>query len=125
MKRLALLALATTAAIAAGGAAATAASAASLAAKARLEGEFHMTGQVTSALNVPGERRGNRVVRLWVFTPRCASGACSRVTLVRTTAHGRDRLQLRKRSPVRDHSPDHRRDRVRRRGGGDAAQGHL
>jgi hypothetical protein len=98
MRRLALLALATTAAIAAGGAAATAASAASPTARARLQGEFRMTGQITAALHVPGERRGNRVVRLWVFTPRCASGACSRVTLVRTTAHGRDRLQLRRRA---------------------------
>jgi hypothetical protein len=66
---------------------------------ARLEGEFKMSGKITAALHVPGEHRGKRVVRLWVFTPRCASGVCSKVTLVRTSGHGRDRLVLRRRKP--------------------------
>ena len=101
MRRVALSALATTTALAAGGGAigaigAAPASAASLTARARLEGEFRMAGKITAALHVPGEHRGQRVTRLWVFTPRCASGACSKVTLVRTSSHGRDRLQLRR-----------------------------
>ncbi|MBV9310448.1 MAG: hypothetical protein JOZ73_06440, partial [Solirubrobacterales bacterium] len=40
------------------------------AASARLQGEFRMSGKITSALHVPGERRGKKIVRSWVFTPR-------------------------------------------------------
>jgi PKD domain len=49
----------------------------------RLAGTFAMRGTLTNVENVLGERRGERVRRTWSFFPRCAKGACSRVTLKR------------------------------------------
>jgi hypothetical protein len=54
-----------------------------LAAPARLEGTFRMLGKLTFVRNVHGEHRGQRVQRNWTFIPKCSSGACNRVTLVR------------------------------------------
>jgi PKD repeat protein len=42
-----------------------------------------MSGKVTRADNVRGERKGQKVKRTWTFTPSCASGACSTVRLRR------------------------------------------
>jgi hypothetical protein len=53
------------------------------AAPARLGGTFLMLGKVTSVHQVFGEHRGQRVRRTWIFIPKCATGACHRVTLVR------------------------------------------
>ena len=49
----------------------------------RLEGSFAMSGTLTAAENVYGERRGEHVRRTWRFFPRCVSGPCGRVTLKR------------------------------------------
>jgi PKD repeat protein len=50
---------------------------------ARLQGTWKMSGKVTRANNVRGERKGQKVTRTWTFTPSCASGACSKVSLRR------------------------------------------
>jgi hypothetical protein len=54
-----------------------------LAQTARLQGQFTATGTVLSAVNVPGERRGQQVTRTWTFAPRCPAGACATVELTR------------------------------------------
>ncbi len=66
---------------------------------ARLTGLFAMAGRVTVASDVPGEHVGQRVTRRWTFTPMCAVGSCSAVTLVRTRASGEDQLVLRLLAP--------------------------
>jgi hypothetical protein len=66
---------------------------------ARLQGFFQFDGQITSAVNVPGERAGQSVRREWAFIELCRAGACPRVKLVRGRAGGLDILILRRRSP--------------------------
>ncbi len=70
-----------------------------LAAPARLGGTFLMLGKLTSVRHVYGEHRGQRVQRTWIFIPRCANGACNRVTLVRRRSgkHIRDVVALKRR----------------------------
>lgn len=70
-----------------------------LAAPARLGGTFLMLGKVTHVQNVFGEHRGQRVRRTWIFIPKCATGACNRVTLVRRRSgkHIVDTLVLKRR----------------------------
>lgn len=50
---------------------------------ARLDGTFAMKGTVTSAHNVYGERRGQRVRRQWVFSSSCGTVVCPQVKLTR------------------------------------------
>jgi hypothetical protein len=67
---------------------------------ARLQGQFELVGRVTTAIAVPGERRGKRVMRAWTFTPLCPVGACATVALRRARAHGVDSLVLHRISPA-------------------------
>jgi hypothetical protein len=73
--------------------------ASSSAAASRLGGTFRMLGRLADVHNVKGERRGQRVQRTWFFIPRCPSGSCQRVTLVRRRSgkHIRDVLLLKRR----------------------------
>jgi len=48
-----------------------------------LRGSFAMTGTVTTADNVYGEHRGQRVRRTWNFLPLCPDGSCQGVLLGR------------------------------------------
>jgi hypothetical protein len=66
---------------------------------ARLQGEFLMNGHVTKSVNIRGEHVGETVKRKWFFTPRCASGACSSIGLVRKRPHGTDTLTLTRQRP--------------------------
>jgi hypothetical protein len=66
---------------------------------ARLEGFFLLSGRVTVATNVSGERAGERVRRIWAFRPLCAAGSCRRVELVRIRPGGRDRVILHRAAP--------------------------
>jgi hypothetical protein len=68
---------------------------------ARLEGSFAMRGTLTFVDNVRGEHQGEHVMRVWTFLPRCASGACARVTLLRRRSgrHVPDSVLLRRRGP--------------------------
>lgn len=50
---------------------------------ARLQGTWKMSGKITRADNVRGERKGQKVTRSWTFTPNCSSGPCSKVVLRR------------------------------------------
>jgi hypothetical protein len=61
---------------------------------ALLEGTFQMTGTVTAAQNVRGERVGQVITRRWTFTPQCATAPCAAVQLVRGRATGTDTLTL-------------------------------
>ena len=72
----------------AGATALASANAASAATDARLQGIFAMTGVVTRADGIPGERRGQHVRRSWTFKSTCASGPCAEVTLVRKRTGG-------------------------------------
>jgi hypothetical protein len=65
-----------------------------LADTARLQGQFHLTGHVTAALGVRGERVGQPVQRTWTFLPTCPVGPCRTLALVRQRATGTDRLLL-------------------------------
>jgi hypothetical protein len=71
-----------------------AASAQSPTTDALLKGSFQMSGRVTVAHNVRGERVGQVVTRTWTFTPQCASGPCATVQLVRGRSGGTDTLTL-------------------------------
>jgi hypothetical protein len=66
---------------------------------ARLTGRFQLAGRITVATRVRGERVGQTFLRTWTFTPRCSSGACGAITLVRPRSGGRDRVILRRQSP--------------------------
>ncbi len=66
-------------------------------ARARLQGYFQMAGRVTSAYNVRGEHTGQKVIRIWRFLPRCRTGACSRILLIRRRARGTDWVILHRR----------------------------
>jgi hypothetical protein len=70
-----------------------------LAAQARLGGAWAMLGQVTRAVGIPGERRGETVSRTWTFTPLCPVGQCPTVALQRNRSAGTDSLVLTRRSP--------------------------
>jgi hypothetical protein len=62
---------------------------------ARLQGTWKMSGKVTRADGVRGERKGQRVTRKWTFTSSCASGPCSKVTLRRERSNKQfDKLTL-------------------------------
>src|SRR3954462_9163919 len=50
---------------------------------ARLQGTWKMSGKVTRADGVRGERKGQKLTRKWTFSSSCASGPCSKVTLRR------------------------------------------
>src|SRR5690349_7557356 len=65
---------------------------------ARLQGSFLLAGRITTAVNVLGERRGQKFTRTWTFTPDCAAGPCSSVTLSRPRAGGTDTVVLTERS---------------------------
>jgi hypothetical protein len=71
-----------------------------LLAAARLSGTFVMTGAVTKAVGVPGERAGDTIHRTWAFLPLCASGPCTAVELVRSRQGGTDRVLLHQRGPA-------------------------
>lgn len=61
---------------------------------ARLEGPFALTGHITVAKRVLGERAGQSIPRTWTFFPTCAEGPCASVRLIRERAGGSDRLTL-------------------------------
>ncbi len=63
-------------------------------ATARLQGQFTVSGRVTVAVNIRGERARQTVVRTWTFAPTCPAGACPEVGLKRTRASGFDLLRL-------------------------------
>lgn len=65
-----------------------------LADTARLQGQFRLTGHVTAAVGVRGERVGQTVLRTWTFVPTCLVGPCQTLALVRQRAAGTDRLLL-------------------------------
>jgi hypothetical protein len=65
-----------------------------LANTARLQGQFEMTGRITVAKRIRGERVGQTVLRTWMFTPLCASGPCQTVSLTRQRQAGTDTLVL-------------------------------
>ena len=62
--------------------------------QAHLSGSFVMSGRVTVARNIPGERVGQLVTRQWGFHANCPFGPCETVTLVRPRATGWDTLSL-------------------------------
>ncbi|MGH2868390.1 MAG: hypothetical protein ACRDNK_12595 [Solirubrobacteraceae bacterium] len=70
-----------------------------LLAAARLQGFWTVSGVVTKAVNVPGERPGARVTRTWAFVPGCPTSACPTLTLVRQRGPGFDKVQLRNAAP--------------------------
>jgi len=70
------------------------ASAQTPAADALLKGSFQMSGRVTVAHNVRGERVGQLVTRTWTFTPQCTTAPCATVQLVRARSGGTDALTL-------------------------------
>ena len=61
---------------------------------ASLTGTFQMSGKVTVAHNVRGERAGQIVQRTWTFTPQCTVAPCASVRLVRGRATGADTVTL-------------------------------
>jgi hypothetical protein len=61
---------------------------------ADLTGTFQMSGKVTVAHNVRGERAGQVVQRAWTFTPQCTVAPCASVRLVRSRRIGADTLTL-------------------------------
>src|ERR1700757_2201875 len=65
------------------------------------QGAFQMSGTVTVAQNVRGERVGQVVARTWTFTPQCQSAPCATVRLVRARANGADTLILARTRPDR------------------------
>ncbi len=67
--------------------------------QARLSGSFGLSGKITVARLVPGERVGQTVTRTWGLHADCPTGACATETLVRQRAGGRDTVTLRRRSP--------------------------
>jgi hypothetical protein len=80
--------------------AARAAAPVGLAHSARLQGPFTASGTVMSAVNVPGERRGQHVTRAWTFTPQCPTGACATVQLLRQRGDtNHDTVMLGRRRP--------------------------
>jgi hypothetical protein len=70
-------------------------------AAARLQGQFTMSGRVTVAVHIRGERVGQKVRRTWTFAPTCPTGQCVEVGLGRTRAAGTDLLRLFRTGPAR------------------------
>lgn len=70
-----------------------------LLAAARLQGYWTASGVVTTAVNVPGERRGDPVTRTWAFVPPCPAGACPTLRLVRQRGPGYDTVLLHRTAP--------------------------
>ncbi len=68
-------------------------------AAARLQGNYAVSGVVTRAVGVAGERRGQRVRRTWNFISPCPTGACPVLGLHRQRAGGVAPLFLRQVSP--------------------------
>lgn len=68
-------------------------------AAARLQGSFLLAGRITTAVNVAGEHRGQTFGRTWTFTPQCATGPCTSVTLTRPRAGGTDTIVLTEKEP--------------------------
>lgn len=66
---------------------------------ARLAGNFQLAGQITTAVRVPGERKGQTITRTWSFVPTCQIGACPTVGLLRRRSNGADRLILTRKRP--------------------------
>ncbi|HWF73930.1 MAG TPA: hypothetical protein VG186_11330 [Solirubrobacteraceae bacterium] len=66
----------------------------------RLAGAFTMTGRITAAHGVTGERVGERVTRTWTFEPTCPVGQCLTEELVRARGVGTDRTLLRRKFTV-------------------------
>jgi hypothetical protein len=66
---------------------------------ARLQGQFLLSGRVTTAVRVRGERAGQRVTRSWGFASPCPVGPCPTLLLVRQRAAGGDSLVLQQRGP--------------------------
>jgi hypothetical protein len=62
-------------------------------------GAFLIAGRITTADNVPGERRGQSFLRTWTFTPTCPAGSCQSIVLARPRALGADTLTLHRRRP--------------------------
>jgi hypothetical protein len=51
---------------------------------ARVRGRFQMRGVITQAVDVTGERRGDRVLRTWAIHPAgCVGSVCRRLQVVR------------------------------------------
>ena len=67
--------------------------------ESRLAGTYQMTGRVTAAHDVRGERVGELVQRTWTFTPLCVTGPCAQVRLFRARADATDTLILTQTSP--------------------------
>jgi hypothetical protein len=67
--------------------------------EASLQGYFLLTGRITSAVNVPGERVGQTLRRSWAFVPLCGVGVCSEVRLIRSGGRG-GTLVLVRRAPM-------------------------
>jgi PKD domain len=64
---------------------------------ARLQGTWAMSGTVTRADGVRGERKGQKLRRKWTFTSSCASGPCSTVSLRRERSSKKfDKLTLKR-----------------------------
>jgi PKD domain-containing protein len=54
----------------------------------RLQGTWAMSGRITRADNVRGERKGQKVARTWTFKSSCSGGKqCRTVTLTRRRPH--------------------------------------
>jgi hypothetical protein len=68
-------------------------------ARAHLQGFYGVNGVVTRANNVPGERRGQLVTRIWAFPGSCP-GQCRRIVLVRSRAGGSNTVVLHRRKPT-------------------------
>ncbi len=59
-------------------------------APARVQGRFTMRTVITTAVNVRGEHRGERLTRTWRIRPsRCGGDVCRRLHLRRTRGRGR------------------------------------
>jgi hypothetical protein len=90
-----LVALAALSAVAALGVpAASAATVNPLIAGARLDGQFQLAGRITKANNVPGEHKGQTVLRTWTFASTCATGPCATLDLTRSRQTGTDQVVL-------------------------------
>ena len=66
---------------------------------ARLAGNFQLAGRITTAVRVPGERKGQTITRTWSFLPACQIGACRIVGLLRMRSNGSDTLKLTRQRP--------------------------
>lgn len=71
----------------------------SLVASANLQGSYGVVGVITKAVGVPGEHRGQHVLRSWTFTSSCPAGPCPTVDLVRQRQGGLDHLVLNRVGP--------------------------